>query len=210
MVHRRVRSFVSLSLWTLLLAAPAAEHRGKLTRWTFLAAVLLCVLLAPASQANADQITTFEATGTFADTSLLSGTVTIDTTTDGLLAIDLNIGTPASLAFTTTTGDLLYSNDGELVLLAFGTNSTLVLDVPVPSLVDYTSGPLGTSAANTHTYYAAGTSEYTPIDLTSGDLTAVSAPEPASITLLASGILAAGGFHFVRRRRKASESSPLG
>jgi hypothetical protein len=30
---------------------------------------------------------------------------------------------------------------------------------------------------------------------------ATSTPEPASVTLLISGFLAAGGFHFVRRRR---------
>ena len=35
----------------------------------------------------------------------------------------------------------------------------------------------------------------------------VATPEPASITLLVSGFLAAGGFHFVRRSRKASAAS---
>lgn len=36
----------------------------------------------------------------------------------------------------------------------------------------------------------------------------ISTPEPAFITLLASGFLAAGGFHFVRRRRTAFVASP--
>jgi hypothetical protein len=35
----------------------------------------------------------------------------------------------------------------------------------------------------------------------------VATPEPASITLLVSGFLPAGGFHFVRRSRKASAAS---
>jgi hypothetical protein len=34
--------------------------------------------------------------------------------------------------------------------------------------------------------------------------TAVSTPEPATITMLVSGIFAAGGFHFVRGRRRAT------
>jgi hypothetical protein len=32
-------------------------------------------------------------------------------------------------------------------------------------------------------------------------------PEPASLTLLAAGCAAFGGFHFVRRRRRATEST---
>jgi hypothetical protein len=37
----------------------------------------------------------------------------------------------------------------------------------------------------------------------------VSTPEPATVTLLASGFLAAGGFHFVRRRRNAAVITSL-
>ena len=128
----------------------------KVSRTTWHALSFMFALLALASQAQADQITTFDATGTFADNSLLSGTLTIDTNSNELTAVNLTIGAAVPLAFNYSPSDFIYTSQGETVIEVFGSNeSTLLLDVPVPTLLGFTSGPLGsqTTSSNTLSIY---------------------------------------------------------
>lgn len=64
------------------------------TKWTLSSMFGLGALLAPASQTQADVISTFNASGAFVDGSYLSGTVTIDITTGTPIATDLIANPP--------------------------------------------------------------------------------------------------------------------
>jgi hypothetical protein len=167
-----------------------------------LASVVLTVASQAPSQARADQITTFDVTGTFADSSLLSGSITIDTTANSVTLIDLTVGAGPPLEFNNPGLAFLFPNSGELLLEAYSSNfSTLLLDLPVPTLVDVTSLPIGsaTTPSNTKSFYQlSGGGEGTPIPLVVGALSP--APEPATLALLISGSFAACGLGFFGRR----------
>jgi hypothetical protein len=177
-----------------------------------LALVVLTVACLAPSQARADQITTYDVTGTFADSSLLSGSITIDTTANTVTLLDLTVGANPPIVSNNPTHAFMFPNSGELLIEAYNSNfsAELLLDLPVPSLVDVTSLPLGsaTTPSNSKSFYqSSGGGEGTPIPLVFGALSP--APEPASLALLISGSFAACGLSLFRRRsQKLAAASP--
>ena len=155
----------------------------------------------------------FTASGTFSDGSMLSGTVTIDPSSEIATEMDL---------FVYKSGRLLWYAQFK---------ASPPANPPVPairrrSMVPRYEPKLG-FPANLHSqfrprgirrwsptpspYSLSGDGTYFTLrggegngNLDFGSLTPeTTTPQPTSMTLLASGFLAAGGFHFVRRRRTA-------
>jgi len=196
---------------------------------TPIAVLIVASFTAFADQSRADQITTYNVTGTFEDGASLSGTVTIDTTTAVATSMNLQIpspvlgnlnldSTPSSYVF--ATSDISSSYDVIKILLepTSGVSNFGQLEVAAPGFV-WPSGPIplinssNEDVAGDVTAYGLfsftfGVGNLYVSPLTSGELTPINTPEPASITLLVSGFLTAGGFGLYRRRGRASESSP--
>jgi hypothetical protein len=138
------------------------------TKWTLSSIFGLSALLAPASQTQADVISTFNASGAFVDGSYLSGTVTIDTTTGTTIATDLianppqnyvsglyplvfNSSAPTSTGLSTGT----YSSPGSsftetriendqsgFVFEGLSFDASMLLWLPTPTLMGYRGGTL--------------------------------------------------------------------
>jgi hypothetical protein len=168
--------------------------RSRITKW-FL--VLVVALVGPGLfVASADTITTFNVSGTFADSSALSGTITINTTTGAITGASLVIGanTYSFLQLAIPLGSEFFA---QFTTTSAFTFPFLDLFFPSASLVGYTGGALCTSSgpcANPTQYGAvAGTSIY----LTQGS--SVAAPEPSALILLSAGLI---GLGLVARKRQ--------
>jgi hypothetical protein len=191
----------------------------KLVKSAFRAAVLLCAILAVTGQAKASP-TVFDATGTFTDGSSLSGTITIDPTSGLATAEDLFVsggtsGYVSPLEFNLIPPALTQANNQGAGNVWLGgsdlsNNWQLQVDIPGPTLVGYAGSNLIVSSFPPDGTYFTAFGEG-GANLVSGTLTAVTTPAPPAIVLLASAVLAAGGFQFVRRRRlsPAAASAPL-
>jgi hypothetical protein len=184
-------------------------------------------LAATASTSKADDV--FTVNGTFANvnpyggTDTMTGSVTIDTTAGTATSWDVTLDLSSGLASlfdastltfdsTVTTTNLPSSGAVELSgLAAGGLDAELNLFVPVSSLVGYTGGSLLDSSSGPPTSQLVppgGEGNYG--SLNEGTLTAaISTPEPATFTLLATGLVACGGYGLFRRRRKAPETPPV-
>jgi hypothetical protein len=179
------------------------------------AAVALCALLSLAGQAKASPIL-FTASGSFSDRSTLSGTITIDPTSEIATEMDLFI-TPSGVDYAGTrefnasppanpptppqdAGEVWFQDRNP-------SGDFLQISILSSDLVGYAGGPLSlvpTPFPGDGTYFTIGGGEGNG-NLISGSLTPeITTPEPTCVTLLASGFFAAGAFHFVRRRRKSS------
>ncbi len=191
-----------------------------------IAVLALLAFAATGSPSKAD--TTFTVNGTFANvnpyggTDTLSGTVTIDTTGGTATAWDVSLGLSPGLssffgtstltfdsAPTTTT---LLSGAVELSgLAAGGLDAELNLFLPVSTLVGYSGGSLLDSSSGPPTSQLVppgGEGSYASLE--AGTLSPpLSTPEPATFTLLATGFLAFGGYGLFRRRRGATETTPV-
>jgi hypothetical protein len=205
----------------------------------------LGVLFALAGQAKADQLTTFHATGSFSDGSNLSGTITVDNTTQGVVAESLVLSGPSGTwSFPgfgpAATTELIYSPTAPFGLgitqiwtaVATSPTSFVGIDLVLPGetalasssaipLVPFSSflGPDGP--------YRSGTSFLGVLDipslpppalqdigaqpdfavgkLMSGELDPT--PEPASLTLLGTGIVALGAYRLRRRPSRPDVAS---
>jgi hypothetical protein len=185
----------------------------------------LIAFAATASSSKAD--TVFIVNGTLATpnsfgggTDSLSGTVTINTTTGVATGWDVNVGLSSGLAsfFGTSTLDfdtgpaqtILFSGAVELSGLASGgQDAELDLFVPVSTLMGYAGGSLlDTSSGPPTSALVPPGGEGSYAQLTSGTLTPT--PEPATFTLFATGFLAFAGYGIRRRRRGATEPTPIG
>jgi hypothetical protein len=142
--------------------------------------------------AAADVIRTFEASGTFNSGSVLSGTVTIDTTTGIAEAVDLVASAPASLDFTfiqfqAVLPGLFY----EIITgpTAVGLPNFNFGPLDTTTLINYDGGPL---YPGSDIFYSSDRFDV----ITNGALTAI--PEPSSWALLGIGLL---GVSMIRRYR---------
>jgi hypothetical protein len=211
----RLRASVSV----LDVLGKETQH-DEVSKSVFRAAIALSVLLTLACQARADQITTFNiVNGQLQDGASVTGWVQIDTSTGNATAVNVSIGSPDNQVFDNSnlvgfytapantplntnpfTTDIIIQKDTVEPLLP-----VLALVILQTSLVGYTGGPLvlGGQLGPTFSGYEYGYDgppDFTPeIPFSSGQL--VASPEPATITMLASGLFAAGGFGLLRRRR---------
>jgi hypothetical protein len=122
--------------------ATGPRMRWPMRRWLAAAAVL-GLMAAAVAPARADMILSFNAEGTFSDGATLSGTVTIDVTTGVATAVDLVVGAPDSLTFTTITFQAANSPvSGDYSIIAETSNSILFdIYLPTATLVGYDGGP---------------------------------------------------------------------
>jgi len=181
----------------------------KLANSAIRAAVLLGALLALVGHANASPVI-FDASGTFTDSSTLSGTITIDPTTGLATAENLSIsggtsGYVSPLLFVATPPALMQTDNagaGNVWLDSTDVSNSwqLRVDIPGPTLLGYGGGPLVISSFPPDGTYFTAFGEG-GANLLSGSLTAVTTPAPPTIVLLGSALFTTGAFHVVRRRR---------
>lgn len=144
--------------------------------------------------AQADTITTFTASGTFNSGSLLTGTITIDTTVGSVQSLNLDVSAPDSLTFNVFTGG--YSNfpgNGDYSIYAQtsggGTYPYLVLVLGTSSLVDFHGGAFGSNSYSVPGNYHSGIGLSASLgdNLANGTLTPV--PEAPSLATACGGSL---------------------
>ena len=166
-----------------------------------LCCITAALLFVAALSARADNVETFDVSGTFTDSTTVSGTVVIDTTT--------GVFESGNLTYLGMTFDNLYDADSQppdlyqfvLTETAAGGAPLLNMGIVGDSLVGFNGGPL----CSEDELCNGDTSAYAPDDfnilyLENGTVTAVasSTPEPTTVALLGTGFL---GLAIVVRRR---------
>jgi hypothetical protein len=179
--------------------------------------LLSVVWTADPAIALADSISTFTASGTFADGATLSGTITIDVTTGVVTGSDISVETTSSDV--TSFGYIFQSNadyfDADSWVLSLQTASGGLPDVEFyldtaalgsSTLVGYSGGALysvgqpGSDGADS--FYRPAVTYYDYLE--SGSLSLVpSIPEPATLGLLAVSVVGLGGVVMSRGKRCA-------
>jgi hypothetical protein len=113
---------------------------------SLLEVLLLAVLLSlGVTQASADTITVFDASGTFADGSTLSGTIDIDVTTGVATGVDLTVSAPDSVTFTVIPSQHPIGGASFIEAGSLASHDVITLGV-TGSLVGYDGGALGSSS----------------------------------------------------------------
>ena len=179
-------------------------------------AVVSAFIFGSSSFAKADTVNVFNTTGTFSNSSTLTGTLTIDITSGSILTGDLvssDLGAllpiPTTQGYNATYGsyDVGFNSPGSSSL---GT----VLVVNSPTLVGYMGGSLSSLMQPSPNNYVSALFDSSPTgvySLTSGSLTpdpSVSdAPEPDTWVLLLAGI---GGVGMWLRRRTGRRTTVSG
>jgi hypothetical protein len=182
-------------------------------------AVVACLCgCALAGTGRADTI--YDATGTFNDGAVLSGTVTfndtgglvaasLQVTLAGMVVVDTSMGQPTVglsqlIGFDGKTydnlegGDFLDQASLDLIFLASSIPGSSSVTIQPTAPV----GPFGSESSS----YLPANGDF-PIFFSTGELTPeapTSAPEPASLTLLGIGAVGLLGYRWRRRRRAAA------
>jgi hypothetical protein len=217
---------MQIPIASLVIIASVALTRKN----SFRAVALLCVLLTLASQAKADQITTFDVVNAkLADGSAVTGTLNIDTTSGVATSANITIGPPSGVVvFAPQSPSAPPAPTPSQPASAFVTS-----DIYMNSLYDDTPGtvqisfnhsfPTGTpylallvnSSTSTLVNFDGAPlllpSDNSPATYSVYGLSGLSGipfvsgslapvPEPSTVTLLSTGFLAIGGFGFWRRR----------
>lgn len=180
---------------------------------------IVAALLLMASNAFADEIVNFTLITTSNNVPSIPvgalGTITINTTTGVVDAIDLNTpGNPATMYSTGTdsgvvdppTINSIYFQEG----WCFGQNQACLgqvgfnIVIPVDSLVGYDGGPICSTDNPCRGDGSAYTFGLTTVDYTSGELRAT--PEPSSLLLEISGALGIGAL-LIRKKARSNRTS---
>jgi hypothetical protein len=177
---------------------------------------VVALLLALASPAAAGFI--YDATGTFQDGATLSGTMTLNDT-GGLVATALKVTLGGTVVFDSNLGQGVLFNQvtgadgktydhlevGNAGVLPFLQLFWLPADFPGSSPVPFVLSVPATGGTAFSEYEAVNS--VNRVHLSSGQLTpetAISTPEPASLTLLGIGAVGLLGYGWRRRRRAAA------
>ena len=156
--------------------------------------LVAAAILSTSFVAHAD--TLFNASGIFDDGSILSGTVTIDTTTGSVTASNLFVSGADNFSFTMIAGQSSTRFATEYFVGVRNASSTEDFNIDIPDgssqnpLIGYNGGMLCTPTApcpSTSNLFNLTTNTF-GAGLTSGTLTAAS-PEPSSFLLLGTGLL---------------------
>ena len=173
----------------------------SLKRKSLLAVLLPAVLLSlGATQALADTITVFDASGSFADGSTLSGTIDIDVTTGVATGVDLTVSAPDSVTFTVIPSQHSIGGGSFIEAGSLASRDVVTLGI-TGSLVGYDGGALGSFRDPGLAESSLDEPSITAF-LDSGQLTpeVPSVPEPSPAVLLGSGLLLVPVVVSARRR----------
>jgi hypothetical protein len=190
-----------MSLLTRIAAvfsSPLATAFGRKRLFVLARMTAMSIILCSAV-AKADTLETFNLTGTFGPSEPLTGIITFDTTT-GLATFGDFSATVNGTTYVFDSAPIQdpYYGEGFTSLAFYDASAGININLPGTSFVGYSGSSLCSLSSPCGDYrtYINVTNPVTIVE--SGSLTSAITPEPSSLILMTSGLLAGAGF--VRRR----------